>query len=72
VPPIALWVGLVRCRAWVRVGLSRLVGAAAVSAADFMLTPGAGREPLQLGKVTFGLRLRAMAVLQEHRPDLDH
>ena len=37
-----------------------------------LLTLGAGRESVPLGKVTSGRRLRAMAVLQEHRPDLDH
>ena len=37
-----------------------------------LLTPGAGRQSIPLGKVTSGRRLRAMAAPQEHRPDLDH
>ena len=37
-----------------------------------LLRPTNGPESLSLGKVTSGRRAMAMAVLQEHRPDLDH
>jgi hypothetical protein len=36
-----------------------------------LLIPTRPHSPA-LGKVTSGRRLRAMAILQEHRPDLDH
>jgi len=37
-----------------------------------VLRPATGPESPPLGKVTSGRRALAMAVLQEHRPDLDH
>jgi hypothetical protein len=37
-----------------------------------LLRPASGPESPSLGRVTSGRRAMAMAVLQEHRPDLDH
>ena len=37
-----------------------------------ILRPASGPESPSLGKVTSGRRAMAMAVLQDHRPDLDH